>query len=626
MTNKDDFDALQQLVADMAVELSVLRGTIDSWNIGNISNVSSSSSGSGSWSRSRRELWHNDSLASIYEFPQVNNRPVPVWGSSNKGVPVPTKKPGESLQPVKNNGLQYVTPGTYAVNQRYVLPGSGEPDAYGNSRPKYYMNAWYSPTAVIKGKQPYLSSGYTSQGVMYNSGDAAWMMSATVLVFFMTMPGLAIYYSGMVRKKNVLSFVMQVFSICCWVTVWWMIFGYSLAWTPVYPNNHVNELYGNADRLWLRGMTLRTFHAVAPTIPESVFCLFQLMYAICTHALICGSVADRLKYVPMTVFMALWHLCVYCPMVHSNWHPQGFLKMFGVLDFAGGNVVHVASGVSGLAVVLVIGRRRGYGKKEFKSSSIAMTCVGMAMMWLAWFGLTAGCAFGANFNTGYAMLATQIAASVGALSWWLTEWAVTREPTVVGFISGALAGLVCITPGSGCVDMTGAFFIGLFAGPLCYGGSLLKRFFGFDDALDAFGVHAIGGMVGGIATGFFATDQVVMTPQGGLLEGTSVQGVYYSGFHHGGAQLAAQVCGVLFAIGWPFFWSYLIAWVLEKTIGLRVSREVEKVGLDWAIHGETLSRRKRRGDKMHEQGGEEEGDEGEGAEGDDDGGEEAHLV
>jgi Amt family ammonium transporter len=323
---------------------------------------------------------------------------------------------------------------------------------------------------------------------------------------------------------------------------------------------------------------------------------------------------------------------VYAPMVHSNWHPQGFLKLLGVLDFAGGNVVHVASGVSGLAVVLVIGRRRGYGKRTFKPSSIPMTCAGMAMMWVAWYGLTAGCAFGANFNTGYAMLATQIAASTGALSWWLVEWAVTRESTVLGFISGAVAGLVGITPGSGCVDMNGAFLIGLFAGPLCYGGSMLKRFFDFDDALDAFGVHAVGGIVGGIATGFFATDQVVMGPQPGLLQGTSVQGVYYAGFHHGGNQLAAQLCGVLFAIGWPFCWSFVIAWVLENTIGLRVSREVEKAGLDLEIHGETIDRKRRHVHDGGSEGGErdegegEEGEEGVEGEGGGDGGEEMHLV
>ena len=302
-------------------------------------------------------------------------------------------------------------------------------------------------------------------------------------------------------------------TITCWITMWWMVFGYSLAWAPVYPNNHAGEVYGNADRLWLRGMTLRTFHFAAPTIPESVFCCYHLAFAIFTAALICGSFAERMNYVPMTVFIALWHLAVYCPLVHANWHPQGFLKFLGVLDYAGGNVVHISAGMSGLAVSLVVGRRRKFGRHRFRVQNMQVTFMGMAVMWVGWLGLTAGSAYGANFNAGYAVFATQLAAAVGALMWWLAEYAHLGEGTAYGVLSGAVTGLVCITPAAGYVDFTGAFFVGFFGGPLCYAGTYLQSWFGLDDALDAFSVHAIGGIVGGIATGFWATDDVIGTPQ-----------------------------------------------------------------------------------------------------------------
>ena len=312
----------------------------------------------------------------------------------------------------------------------------------------------------------------------------------------------------MVRDKNVLSCTMQVFVITCLITFWWMVFGYSLSFSPVYPNNHTQEVFGDWQRLWLRGMTPRTFHALAPTIPESVYCCYQLTFAIITAALVVGSFADRMKFVPMMIFISLWHLMVYCPIAHSNWHFQGIMKNIGVLDYAGGNVVHISSGASGLATVLVLGNRKGFGKERFDPHNILLTFMGMSMLWVGWFGFNAGSAAGANFNAGYAMLATQIATSMAALTWLFTEWAVRGKPSVLGMISGAVAGLVCITPCSGYVDMTGAFFVGFFGGPLCYLGAQAKHFLGYDDALDAFGVHAIGGIVGGIACGFFATDQV----------------------------------------------------------------------------------------------------------------------
>ena len=459
MVDATEFTALQNLVADMFVELTSLKEVVN-----------------GDAGHAQRQLWHNNSLQSIYEFPQVAGSPV--YFPSTPDVFI-------------NN---------YAVGQRPIIPGSGEkPGLYntGTARPTYFMRERLANGAADN-----------SLGYIFSSGDTAWMLTATALVLLMTMPGLAIYYSGMVRDKNVLSCTMQVFVVCCLITMWWMIFGYSLSFAPAYPNGHTNEVYGDWTRLWLRGMTLRSFHYLAPTIPESVYCTYQLTFAIITAALMLGAFADRMKFVPMMIFVSIWHLVVYCPMAHSNWHYQGFMKNIGVLDYAGGNVVHICSGASGLATVIVLGNRKGFGKDSYDPHNILLTYMGMSMLWVGWFGFNAGSAVGANFNAGYAMLATQIATSMAALTWLATEWAVRGKPSVLGMISGAVAGLVCITPASGYVDMTGAFFIGFFGGSLCYAGAQAKHLLGYDDALDAFGVHAIGGIVGGIATGFFATDQV----------------------------------------------------------------------------------------------------------------------
>jgi Amt family ammonium transporter len=303
---------------------------------------------------------------------------------------------------------------------------------------------------------------------------------------------------------------MQIFTITCLITVLWMIFGYSLSFAPTHPNNDTNGVYGGGERLWLRGMMINSTHMIADNIPEALFCVFQLSFAIITAGLICGAFADRMKYPSMIVFIILWHILVYCPLAHMSWHPQGWLNRLGVLDFAGGNVVHIPSGLSGLAVVLVIGNRKGFGSEDFQPSSILTTFIGMAMLWVGWFGFNAGSAFGANQNAAYAFLANQIAASVSALMWMLTEWAIRKQPSVLGMINGAIAGLICITPAAGFVDMTGAFFIGFFGGPLCYAGCKLKHYMGYDDALDAFGIHGIGGIIGGIAVGFHATDQVFL--------------------------------------------------------------------------------------------------------------------
>lgn len=287
---------------------------------------------------------------------------------------------------------------------------------------------------------------------------------------------------------------MQIFTIACLVTFLWLIFGYSLAFSPAQPNGHKNEVYGNADRLWLQGMMINTAHSLAPTIPEALFCAYQLTFAIITAGLICGAFADRMKYHSMIIFITFWHLIVYCPLAHSNWHPSGWMYQLGVLDFAGGNVVHICSGVSGLAAVMVIGNRKGFGSERFEPHNILITFMGMSMLWVGWYGFNAGSAYAANSRAAYALLATQIATSVSSLMWMFTEWGVRKQPSILGMINGAIAGLVCITPAAGYVDMTGAFFIGFFGGPLCYLGAQLKHYLGFDDALDAFGVHAIGGI------------------------------------------------------------------------------------------------------------------------------------
>ena len=427
----------------------------------------------------------------------------------------------------------------------------------------------------------------------FSTGDTAWMLFSCALVLLMTMPGLALYYSGMVRSKNVLACVMQVFTICCLITFLWLCFGYTLSFAPTIPNGSTMEVFGNFDRPWLRGMKLKTFHFLAPSIPESVYCMYQLTFAIITAALVCGSFADRMKYVPMCIFFAFWHLAVYCPMAHSNWHMQGFLAMSGCMDYAGGNVVHITSGISGLAVVLVIGNRKGFGKQTFESSNLVMTFTGMAMLWVGWMGFNGGSAVAASYNAGYACLATQISTGVASLTWLAAQWAMTGKPSVLGMISGAISGLVAITPGSGFVDFTGAFFIGFFAGPICYAGAKLKHYLGFDDALDAFGVHAIGGIWGGLAVGFFATDLVnetvfastsAIVPE--AINGLARKGVFYAGIKQGGAQLAIQSCGIFFAIGWSFVGTYIIAKLIDLTIGLRVSEDAEDGGLDESLHGE----------------------------------------
>ena len=429
-------------------------------------------------------------------------------------------------------------------------------------------------------------------------GDTAWMLTSCALVLFMSLPGLALYYSGLVRPANVLATSMQTLSIACFITIVWLFCGYSLSMAPSNPYRKTSTpIYGDGSRLWLRGMKLDTAHINAPTIPESVYCLYQLTFAIITPSLICGSFADRMKYWPMVLFIILWHLTVYCPLAHATWHPDGFLYQAGVLDFAGGNVVHISSGVAGLVSVVVVGNRRGFNqpaeKDNFLPSNILTSFTGAMMLWVGWFGFNGGSALSAGLLAGQAVLNTQIGCASAAITWMLTQVIFMPEhlPNFMGMFSGCIAGLVAVTPGCGYIDQNGAFWTGFFSGIVCYFGAQLKHYLGYDDALDAFGVHAIGGIVGGISVGFFATRIVGSHAfgfdhmPGGAAGVSHRDGVFYSGIKHGGTQLGLQLYGIAVSIGWSAFMSAILLLAIDKTLGLRVSAQHEDDGLDESLHG-----------------------------------------
>lgn len=374
---------------------------------------------------------------------------------------------------------------------------------------------------------------------------------------------------------------MQCFTICCLITVLWLCFGYSLSFSPALPEPYgkSSPVFGNANRFWLRGLNLDSYHQLASTIPEAVYCMYQLTFAIITPGLIVGSFADRMKFVPMIIFITIWHLTVYCPVAHSCWHPEGFLFIAGDLDYAGGNVVHISSGISGLVSAVMLGHRKGFGKEVFEPHNVMFTVVGVCMLWVGWFGFNAGSAVGASKRAAMAMLATHISTATASLTWLIAEWIESGQPKLVAIASGAVAGLVAITPASGFVDPTGAFFIGFIAGPVCMFGAKLKHYLGYDDALDSFGVHGIGGITGGILTGFFATDQVA---------GGTINGLFYTNTKDGGHQLGVQIYAIVVVAGWSAFMTFVILKALDLTIGLRISEKDEEDGLDSSLHGETI--------------------------------------
>ncbi len=413
-----------------------------------------------------------------------------------------------------------------------------------------------------------------------NSGDTAWMLTSTALVLLMTIPGLAVFYGGMVRKHNVLATVMQSFATACLVAVLWAVVGYSLAFT------NGNTYVGDLSRVLLYGMNMNapftlgagTASPSAMTIPESVFMMFQMTFAIITPALIAGAFCDRIKFSAMLVFMGLWSLVVYAPIAHWVWHPNGFLSAAGILDFAGGTVVHINAGVAGLVAAIFIGKRI-HLEETYAPHNPAYSVVGASLLWVGWFGFNAGSAGAANGRAGMAMTVTMVAAAMAALSWMTVEWIAKGKPSVLGMITGAVAGLVAITPASGFVDTVGALVIGLAGGAICYLAAMtVKEHFALDDSLDCFGVHGVGGMLGAFLTGVFAKASISgVASQAGAIDG-----------HPG--QILIQLEGMAFTIGWCAVGTYLILLIVEHTIGLRVSEDIEREGLDRALHGEGIHR------------------------------------
>ncbi len=407
-----------------------------------------------------------------------------------------------------------------------------------------------------------------------DTGDTAWMLTSTALVLLMTIPGVALFYCGMVRKKNVLDVAVQSFATCALMTVLWFIAGYSLAFVP-NADETLQAYIGGLDRLFLKGMALDASHALAPTIPESVFMMFQMTFAIITPALITGAVADRMKFSSLLLFLALWSLIVYVPVAHWVWG-GGFLGGAGVLDYAGGTVVHVNAGIAGLVACLMLGRRRGYGAENMAPHNLILSLIGASLLWVGWFGFNAGSAVGAGDRAGMAMTVTQIATGAAALTWMFAEWALRGKPSVLGVISGAVAGLVAITPASGFVNPMGAFWIGIAAGIACYWGAVwLKHKLRYDDSLDVFGVHGIGGIVGAVLTGIFADPSIGGEAATGLLYGNP-------------GQLWTQIEGIFATIVWCTVGSVVILFAIKVVLGLRVDAETEVGGLDLGLHGETV--------------------------------------
>ncbi|MHB1093495.1 ammonium transporter [Thiobacillus sp.] len=404
-----------------------------------------------------------------------------------------------------------------------------------------------------------------------DSGATAWMMTSTALVLLMTIPGLALFYGGMVRKKNVLGTMMQSFAITAMITVLWMVAGYSIAFDTTGMEKGVTNFYsffGSLSKVFLSGMGKDSMTGV---IPESVFMTFQMTFAIITPALITGAFADRMKFSAMMWFTGLWSLLVYAPIAHMVWSGDGgFMWDMGVLDFAGGTVVHINAGVAGLVAALVLGPRLGYGREPMAPHNLTLTVIGAAMLWVGWFGFNAGSAVAADGRAGMAMAVTQIATGAAALGWMFAEWMGKGRPSVLGIASGAVAGLVAITPASGFVGPTGGLIIGLASGIVCFwSATSLKRMLKYDDSLDAFGVHGVGGIVGALLTGIFAVESIGGTA-GSL------------------AQFVIQLKGTAITITYTAIATYLILKLLDLVMGLRVTEEQEREGLDIALHGERI--------------------------------------
>ncbi len=412
-----------------------------------------------------------------------------------------------------------------------------------------------------------------AQDPALDSGNTAWMLVATLLVLMMTIPGLALFYGGMVHKESVLATLMQSFVAVTLVSILWVVYGYSLIFTEG------SSFIGGLSKSMLSGVELAS---LSGTIPETVFVMFQMTFGIIACALIFGSIATRIKFSAALLFIAAWFTLVYAPIAHWVWGPGGMLGGLGIegykglfgfgptLDFAGGTVVHINAGIAGLVAAIVLGHRKGFGRDEMAPPyNIVFSVIGASLLWVGWFGFNAGSAVAANANAGMAMLVTHVATAAASLAWMTAEWLTRGKPSVIGIISGAVAGLVAITPASGFVDLNGALIIGVAAGAVCFYACSLKFKFGYDDSLDVFGVHCIGGIVGALLTGFLATSA------GGGVDGSFMQ-------------FLAQCEGVLVTIVYCAVMSWLILKVIDLLIGLRVDEATEHAGLDLAIHGEKL--------------------------------------
>ncbi|KIQ05254.1 MULTISPECIES: ammonium transporter [Pseudomonas] len=411
-----------------------------------------------------------------------------------------------------------------------------------------------------------------AQEATLNSGDTAWMLTATALVLFMTIPGLALFYAGMVRSKNVLSVMMQCFAITALMSILWFAYGYSLAFDTTGMEAGVtnfSSFVGGLGNMFLGNLTKESLTAA---FPESVFITFQMTFAIITPALIVGAFAERMKFSAMLVFMTVWFTLVYAPIAHMVWGGDGALMWdWGVLDFAGGTVVHINAGIAGLVACIVLGKRKGFPSVAMAPHNLGYTLIGAAMLWVGWFGFNAGSAVAADQTAGMAMLVTQIATAAAALGWMFAEWVAHGKPSALGIASGVVAGLVAITPAAGTVGPMGAMIIGLASGVICFFcATSLKRKLGYDDSLDVFGVHGVGGIVGALLTGIFAAPAL-----GGFGEVENI-----------GLQLWIQFKGVAFTVIYTSIVTFVILKVIDVVMGLRVTEEEESVGLDLAQHNE----------------------------------------
>ena len=407
-----------------------------------------------------------------------------------------------------------------------------------------------------------------------DSGDTAWMLTATALVLFMTIPGLALFYGGLVRVQNVLSVLMQCFALTGLITIVWVVCGYSLAFNTAGMEAGkltLNSFVGGLGTMFLRGIGVDT---VSGTIPETVFLTFQLTFAIITPALIAGAFAERMKFSAMLIFSVLWSIIVYAPLCHMAWSGDGSLfgDIIGALDFAGGTVVHINAGVAALVAAILVGKRLGYQTTAMPPHSLTITVIGASMLWVGWFGFNAGSELAADGTAGMAMLVTQISTATAAIAWMFVEWAKHGKPSVLGIVTGAVAGLVAITPASGTAGPIGALVIGLVSGVVCFwGATSLKSQLGYDDSLDAFGVHGIGGIVGALLTGIFAAESL-----GGA--GLAKANI--------GMQVWAQFLSIAVTIVWSGVLSFIILKIVDATIGLRVEEDEERQGLDLSQHNE----------------------------------------